>query len=226
MKASVIKRLLLNKGITHLYHVNTVVTSLTYINNGGLLSRGDVVDLNLPQTPQSSDDTDKAFDIFYDIFFDSDDIHERAMRINYYGAVTFKYSVDVLDAFEDCDILITKDNPIRWEHSMSFDELYFTTETEICFGFSKGEFPKHITIKKPHRIVPFHFLEEIIIDEPYDISNEQYQIALSTLQNTLLEYGYSDIPLVTRECGSSCTCKDTYKNAKPGFTYYRFQTEL
>lgn len=50
-----IKHILLEKGVTHLYHANTVATACTFIENNGLLSRGAVDDLGLYQTSQATD---------------------------------------------------------------------------------------------------------------------------------------------------------------------------
>ena len=50
MKVAEVKKVLIHKGVTELFHVNSVITSLTFINNGGLLSRETVEEYNLPQT--------------------------------------------------------------------------------------------------------------------------------------------------------------------------------
>ena len=56
MKVAEVKKVLIHKGVTELFHVNSVITSLTFIDNGGLLSRETVEEYNLPQTDQQSDD--------------------------------------------------------------------------------------------------------------------------------------------------------------------------
>lgn len=226
MKARVIKEILAYKGIEYLYHVNTVVTSLTYINNGGLFSRGSVEDAGLLQTPQESDNLDKKFDVFYDIFFDSVDIHERAKKTNHYGVVTFEFSIDVLDELDDCDILITKDNPIRWESAEDYENNYFTNETDLYDYFFKGNFAQHITIRKPHRQISFCHLKNIIIETPYDMENETFNNAVKSIENALIDNGYNPDLLVLRQCSSDCRCNDEYKNNHPGFTYYRFTSKL
>ena len=38
MKVAEVKKVLIHKGVTELFHVNSVITSLTFIDNGGLLS--------------------------------------------------------------------------------------------------------------------------------------------------------------------------------------------
>ena len=71
MTNETIQRILSQKGVNNLYHANTVETACTFLQNGGLLSRGAVEDLRLHQSPQETDDTDKLLDVYYDIFFDS-----------------------------------------------------------------------------------------------------------------------------------------------------------
>ncbi len=63
-----LKQVLLNKNVNHLYHANSVATACTFLENGGLLSRGLVEKLNLYQTPQESNEQDKKMDVFNDIF--------------------------------------------------------------------------------------------------------------------------------------------------------------
>lgn len=67
--------LLIEKGVTHFYHANTLATSITFIENGGLLSRGDVETNGFFQTPQTSDADDVMFDVWHDVFIDIVDLH-------------------------------------------------------------------------------------------------------------------------------------------------------
>jgi len=65
-------------GVTHLHHANTVTTSCTFLQKRGLLSRGWIEYYKLPQIRQSSDDIDKKYSIWNDVFMDGVDIHDRA----------------------------------------------------------------------------------------------------------------------------------------------------
>ena len=62
-----IQRILLEKEVAHLYHANSMATACTFLENGGLLSRGAVEDFGLYQTPQETDATDKLLDVYYDM---------------------------------------------------------------------------------------------------------------------------------------------------------------
>ena len=146
MNNKIIKNILLEKGVTNLYHANTVITASTFLEHGGILSRGYVEDFGLRQTYQSTDELDKKVGVFHDIFFDSTDIHERRHSFNYYGPVLFVYSINVMDILSEGQIKITKDNPIRWNSGMTEEEKYFTSETELQSEYYKGTFKQHLTI--------------------------------------------------------------------------------
>lgn len=226
MYANEVKQCLIQKGADSLYHVNSVVTALTYINNGGLLSRGTVDDWGLEQTKQITDNSDKELDIYYDIFFDSVDIHKRAKSLNKYGAVTFVFSLDVLDELEEYEILITKDNPKRWTTDMEVTEKYFTSSSEIINEFWVGNFSQHITVIKPIRPISFDFLEYIIIDSPLNPDDPVFNDALIAINNALSQNGYENIKILIRKCPPDCKCKTEYANHRPGYTYHRFKTKL
>ena len=225
MNAKIVKNCLLSVGVDHLYHANSVVTALSYINAGGLLSRQAAENLGVPQTAQYSDDIDRHFGIYNDIFFDSVDIHSRAHCPNDYGAVMFVYSVNVLDTLQDYDICITKDNPIYWEDGMQDNEKYFSSEQEILFGFSKGDFNKHITIKDISVPLSFNYLEEIVIDNPGRMNYELLAEAKRALEAAAKNIGLR-IPITVRNCSAICGCHQKYTMSNQRYVYDRFKTEL
>lgn len=224
INASIIKEILMEKGIDCLYHVNTVETAITFLSNGGLLSRGAVEDKDLIQTDQPSDAKDKEVGVFYDIFFDSVDIHERSKNINDYGPVTFVYSIDVLDYLNDKEIKITKDNPIRWNSGMSEGEKYFTDVDSIYLEYCKGTFKQHLTICDMHEPLPFlPYLFKIIIDNPGIANTKYFDEAYRALKDIMENNGIK-VPLEVRKCPSDCMCKINYRRYKEGYIYYKFRT--
>lgn len=216
-----IKQVLIDKGVTHLYHANTVATACTFIENNGLLSRGAVNDLGLYQTSQATDETDNDFDVFYDIFFDSVDIHQRSKRINNYGPVVFVYSIDVLDVLPPDCIRITKDNPKYWTLSMPDEDKYFLTREELHTFYQRGKFNQHLTLRHQEAPLPFDYLEKIIIDDPGVEESGYFDDAYQHLQDLIDEYA-TGIPLEVRQCPPGCNCQDQYKSYKTGYIYYRF----
>ncbi|MGN7359471.1 hypothetical protein ACTHPF_20480 [Paenibacillus sp. SAF-054] len=204
------------KGITHLYHANTVVTSCTFIQEGGLLSRGAVEARGLVQTPQSSDDDDKRFNVWNDIFVDSVDLHERFGRQNHYGPVLFKLSLELLKDSNLPPVWVTRDNPIYWKSHFDDEDKYFSSFDEFDESYSLGNYREMITLRDTMDILPFDpYLEEIIIDNPKYIRNgknygRHAKLAIRTaLMNS--GYDYSHVTVSTRKCGS-CYCERNYWN--------------
>jgi len=64
MKPSDVYAVLKQSRVAHLYHANSVTTSCTFLEQGGLLSRGFVQKSGFSQTAQSSDDVDKKYGIW------------------------------------------------------------------------------------------------------------------------------------------------------------------
>lgn len=217
-----IKHVLMQKGVTHLFHANTVATACTFIENKGLLSRGAVKERGLFQTPQQTDETDEQVDVFYDIFFDSVDIHERGKRVNQYGPVVFVYSIDVLDSMSSDSIRITRSNPMYWNASMTEEEKYFLTEEELMSSYWRGRFEQHLTLRHQREHLAFDYLEKIIIDNPEIDPQGCVSKAKMHLQRLINESGY-EIPLVVRSCPQNCSCREMYQTYNLGYIYYRFR---
>jgi hypothetical protein len=88
-------------GATKIYHANTVLTSCTLLELGGLASRALVEAQGLPQTPQYSDGKDKEYKIWDGILVDHVDIHNRARKRNQYGPVLFLLDLEWLLGLPD-----------------------------------------------------------------------------------------------------------------------------
>lgn len=192
-----IKQVLLDNDVRHLYHANTVRTSTSFLESGGLLSRGYCEDMGLAQTSQYTDDLDRQYGIYYDIFFDSIEIQIRT-GLNYYGPVLFEYNIDVLDSIEEGRILITKQNPDKWYTTESDNERYFRNINELSLLFEKGNFGQHITITDQRSPLSFQYLENIILSDPQQDDNSIFDTAKSTLSSLIQKNGF-DVPLTIRE---------------------------
>ena len=205
-----IKQVLINKGIDRLYHANSVRTAITFLENGGLLSREAVEERGLFQTRQFSDDTDKELNIFNDIFLDSADIHEAASNLNKYGPILFVYSIDLIDDLPENVIKITKSNPIYWNAAMHEDEKYFTTLDELNASYMKQQFGQHFTIIEQNDPLPFTHLREIIIDNPHSPEDEElFENAKQEIEETMAANNI-DVRLTVRRCPDGCGCRTSY----------------
>lgn len=77
---------LVAKGVENIHHANTVLTACQFLRVKALLSRETVESRGLKQTPQHSDKLDKRNSIWFDVFTDLVDIHERASTENHRNA--------------------------------------------------------------------------------------------------------------------------------------------
>lgn len=209
--------LLVQKGVTHFHHANSLATAITFIEEGGLLSRGDVEKEDLIQTNQSSDDDDKDFDVWDDVFIDVVDLHGYFPRQNLYGPVLFKFNIDFL-LDDDLDIWVTKNNPIYWNNKLKHSDKYFKSVKELRKSWE--DYPtqqKMFTIRKPDRPVLFENLEEIILDNPKVIIHDDISLrkeAMRALKKaTRRDKSLWDI-ITLREC-RHCFCHNNYLNQVP-----------
>jgi hypothetical protein len=160
-------QVLIDKGIDTLHHANTVQTACLFLQNGRLLSRGTVEDRGLAQTPQRSDDLDKRYAIWNDIFLDSVDIHERAKARNLYGPVLFRFRLDLLLEPEIPTVWITRKNPTEWREGEKPEDRFFTSVTEFANKYSKGDFGSMFMLRHAGGVLRLErHLKDIVLDEP------------------------------------------------------------
>ncbi|SEC25200.1 hypothetical protein SAMN04489761_2491 [Tenacibaculum sp. MAR_2009_124] len=207
--------LLSEKGIHHLYHANTVGTSRTFIEQGGLMSRGAVESKGLNQTPQSSDAIDKVFDVWNDVFLDTVDLHTYFSRQNYYGPVLFKLTTDFLNEI-DLDVWVTKDNPINWNVEMTDKQKYFVSVEELSENWEQYQRQRKMTtIKNNMDSILMDYVEEVIVDNPaVQITKTGlvfFNQAMADLKETLKINPPLKNKFKTRTC-NGCFCRDNYLN--------------
>ncbi len=200
------------KGVTYFFHANTVSTSFTFMVNNGLMSRGLVEKKGCFQTKQKSDEIDKKYDVWDDIFIDSLDLHGFFPRQNLYGPVAFQFNIEFL--LEDShDIWITKDNPIYWNEKLTMEEKYFQGIDDLTENWDNFDRQKKMfTIRKAHEPSLFKYLEKIILDDPGVTIPESIHLLKEAVRsineavalNPLLK-GKSEV----RIC-QNCYCKDNY----------------
>lgn len=206
------------KEISHLHHANTVATSISFIFSGGLLSRGDIERCSLHQTIQASDDKDKEFNVWDDIFLDTTDLHGYFPRQNIYGPILFKFNLSFL-LQDNLDVWITKDNPMYWHSGLSDEDKYFQSVDELSKKWDDFDRQKKmVTIRKPGGPVLFSALEDIVVDDPRVQIYGDTQVF--TEMKNALSYAVEDIDILRekfklRECGSSCYCRENYLRQVP-----------
>jgi len=202
------------KGIKTLFHANTVQTSCTFLGAGGLASRGYVERNGLPQTPQSSDDTDKAMGVWNDVFLDTDDIHWRSKSPNAYGPVLFQIDVAALNKLPvGSDIRITKKNPLYWGPGEPDSARLFKDVAEVDKDLVKGRFEQMIMVRTPAALLPFPVTPvQIALDNPQRTlsdGSDAFQTA-SGLLNQAGNAAQRRVALTPHVCRADCKCKETY----------------
>jgi len=218
---------LVDENILALYHANTVGTSCTYFQAGGLLSRGAVANLSLYQTPQTSDAADQVLGVWNDIFLDTTDLHSHFHRENHYGPVLFELDRELV-LNENLEIWVTKNNPIYWNAWAPIAERYFADVAELRQKWGVIDRQRMmITIRNNTSPILFNYVRKIIVDDPKRIITVAgqnvilFNAAASKINNVVttahLLYG----KLSTRTCGS-CWCGSNYLHQRSDADLFRF----
>ena len=205
------------QGVTTLHHANTVTTSCSYLQIGGLASRGYVARNGLKQTGQYSDAADQKYGIWDDIFVDGVDIHERARIRNQYGPVLFELPVQVLQNLPaGTQVMVTKKNPVHWKDGEPQSDRYFENMAELQAGYRYGEFGQHIIVRAPDGFIPFGAGPvSIVLDDPQRPMSKG-QDAFATAEAKLqaaATVGKVAIAVRKRQCRDGCRCLSGHKNS-------------
>ena len=219
MLGSEIYPVLKNLGATDLYHANSVATSCTFLEQGGLLSREYAESNGLKQTPQKSDQEDKKFGIWDRIFLDHVDIHARGGRKqapNHYGPVLFQLDLDILLQLpEGADILVTKYNPMYWKDNESDSDHWFRNLEELAKSIHLGDFQKMLVIQTPTGQLDFpNRRTRVILDDPRrqtSSGEDAYEYAQRQLAEAA-EVGKVEVSISQRACQDGCVCLEQYKH--------------
>lgn len=204
-------------GATQLHHANTVATSCTFLEQGGLLSRGYVESNGLLQTPQSSDEIDKKFEIWDDVFLDHVDIHHRGgvkKGPNLYGPVLFSFPVELLLALpEETLVRVTRTNPVHWQEGQSDADRWYLTKDELSQHLGYGDFDKMLVIRAPTARIEFPEKRvSIALDDP---ERELAGVsAYAHARDRLLAAAHTgsvEATIAKHNCKFDCSCVAKYK---------------
>lgn len=211
VNSATIHRVLRQKGVEYLYHANTVTTACSFLLLGGLASRDCVESRQLLQTPQLTDSKDKALGIWDRIFLDGVDVHARGGRRNSYGPVLLVFPVSILYALpEGSKVGVTRKNPYNWTPGESYEDRYFTSESDLHREYAYGDFGKHIILHVPGGILPFSDAHaHIMLDDPglscSDGANA-YDRATARLKAAARK-GKVKLTIEKRICNPVCRCR-------------------
>lgn len=197
------------KGVDELHHANSVSTACHFIRSRSLMSRGTVERCGLIQTPQASDNIDKKKGIWFDVFMDSVDIHDRGKRANIYGPVLFVVDKLIISKTHTGRLWVTKLNPMMWDKK-SQEEKWFQDKEDLNVNFVKGCFDQTIVARHCGGELPFRqYLNKIILDDPHMETADGvdfYSMAVGALHLAMQDAGI-DVPIKRRKCNDGCSCK-------------------
>lgn len=204
-----IANLLRERGFTHIYHANTVATALSYLRNGGLLSRQYVEDhpQTCFQTMQRSDEKDKMLGIYNDIFFDATNMWQvNQVNYSYYGPVVFKYTIDFLSQMPN--VFVSKNNPIHMQWNCVEDN-FFCDVQELKTNLEESTYSwpiaYHIILKNQGGI-DFTALHEI----DFFIPNFNYEYVDSEKYIQIINDGQKCMRCRCEEQNIYLNCKTMY----------------
>lgn len=204
------------KHVKAFHHANSVKTSCTFLEHGALLSRAHVETRGLSQTSQTSDQLDKNFGIWNDVFLDGVDIHSRARTNNHYGPVLFVLNFESIlqDKTLEGTLSITRDNPVHWSNDQKDSDRYFGSVDEFKASYEFGDFGKMFTFRIGDGKMPLvPHLNRIVLDDPQVTANgaSVYESAYKAL-TVAAERGRIEIKVHKRECPNTCKCLELYKS--------------
>jgi hypothetical protein len=220
MKPEEVYAILEGISATHLHHANSVTTSCTFLEQGGLVSRRFAERHNLPQTPQPmSDELDKKFQIWHCLFLDHVDIHERGGRKkgpNKYGPVLFIFELKMLlDLPQGTEIFVTKSNPIHWWEGQPNSDRWFQSPQELAANLNYGAFDKMLVIQTPSEKIEFpDDFATILLDDPQrqvSSGTDAYSNAENHLKAAAVSGGIT-VSIDQHVCRSECICVQVYAN--------------
>lgn len=200
------------KGINEIFHANSVLTACQFLKKQSLLSRGTLERYGYMQTAQSSDAIDKTYSLWFDVFTDTVDIHNRARIPNIYGPVQFVLDTEVLKETSTGRIWVTKVNPTKFGGKTD-EQRWFQSKADLRTNLIKGEFDQMVVFRHCGGQLPFgKYLKKIVLDDPHYIIDkhiDMYSMAYGALNHAMSESGI-DVPIEQRVCRHGCGCRAIY----------------
>lgn len=208
MPSSHVFETLSEMGVAQLHHANSVVTACQFLRSRALLSRGTVERRGVIQTPQGSDESDRRYSVWFDVFLDSVDIHHRAGRANVYGPALFVLDINVINRAGTGRLWVTKLNPTKWA-GKSARHRWFQNRQDLEDNFVVGEFDQMLAARHCGGELPFrNHLQRIILDDPECETEDGvdfYSMAVGALRLAMQDAGL-DVPIERRRCRRNCRC--------------------
>jgi hypothetical protein len=217
LRGSDIHKILKQIGVRHLHQANSVITSCTYLEQGGLVSRGFAEDHGLPQSAQPSDELDRKYGIWHTIFVPHVDIHDRQGQTkapNLFGPVLFVLDLDVLLRLPPgTEVRVTKRSPAYWFDTEADSARWFQSAEEVAQNLSPDDLHRMLAIQIPSGKLDFpNRRVRIILDDPQRqlLSGvSAYTHAEARLREAAAR-GKVELSIERRKCPPGCICAGKY----------------
>jgi len=204
-------------GVTHLHQANSVITSCTYLQQGGIVSRGFAEDHGLQQSAQPSDEIDRKYGIWHTIFVPHVDIHDRQGQTkapNLFGPVLFVLDLDVLLRLPPgAEVRVTKRSPAYWYDNEPDSARWFQNAEEVAQNLSPDDLHKMPAIQTPSGRLDFpNRRARIILDDPQrqvPSGVNAYTHAEARLREAAA-HSKIEVSIERRKCQMGCVCASKY----------------
>jgi hypothetical protein len=184
------------------------------------MSRGFVEDRGLKQTPQASDEVDKKYGIWHNIFLDHVDIHDRSGRLNQYGPVLFRFDLKILLKLPaGTEILVTKKNPIYWHENEPDTDRWIQRPNELAKRIQFGNFEKMLVIETSSEKLDFPDRHARITLDDSQRETSSGEDAFTHAENrltTAAATGGVEAHIERCKCQIGCICVAEYGKYTPG----------
>ena len=220
------------RGFTHLFHSNSLETSISFFRTASLLSRDSCATQTLPMSQQWSDSSDQEFGIWSDIFLNLNDQHIVFKGPNKYGPILFSLNAERLRKHlleNNLSLSITKAQPHNWQQTMTDNEKWQNSFEGIFKNPPNSENPKYLNgwpdvviSGTNHDGLPIHLCDSVIVDQHPSILT--YYSQVDSIFQTCLSSHRTSVLVSQRTCFvTGCKCK-TLGSMPTGNFIYKYET--
>jgi hypothetical protein len=211
--AKKIYEILKDKGVSSIYHANSVMAACSMLRNRCLLSPGTAEKLGLFQGSKISARLGSHFGIADDVFTDSTDIHKHSGGLHRRGPVLFKLDIEIIRSTVNGKVWVTKSNPAAWQANTPHELRWFSSANDLDHSFTCGNAENMILFRHCGGKLPLvNHLKRITLDDPQlrvggDV--DCYSMAYGALR-LAMSYSGIEVPIERRACDETCDCSSDY----------------
>ena len=207
-----------DKGISSLYHPNSVMAACNFLRNRCIMSPGSTDKLGLFQTSLIPSQVGKNHGIWNDIFTDSADLHKQRGHANSHGPVLFELDIEIIKQTYAGKAWVTKSNPGKWETNTKHDRRWFVSANDLENYFSHGDSDYMVIFRHCGGKLPIHgHLKKIILDDPR-LKTDTYQIDYFSMAYGAITLAMTEgalvAPVEKRTCHPDCGCLNDYMEGR------------